>query len=91
MITGIVVPGQSVTLFVIPPASTLQLTAGPPRMDGKFALSVGGQIGQNFIVQSSPDLTHWSAVSTNTLASTNTTYLLPVEASTQFYRAALSQ
>jgi hypothetical protein len=86
-----VVPGQSVTLFVLPPSSALRLTAGAPRTDGQFAFSVGGEIGQNFIVQSSPDLIHWSAVSTNTLASTNASYLLPAATRTQFYRAALSQ
>jgi hypothetical protein len=85
-----VVPGQSVTLFVLPPGSALNLTAGAPRSDGQFAFSVGGEIGQNFVVQSSPDLVHWSAVSTNTLASTNAPYLLPAAVRTQFYRAELS-
>jgi hypothetical protein len=92
-----VVPSQSVTLFVLPPGSTslppgstLRLSAGTPRTDGQFAFSASGQIGQNFIVQASADLIHWSAVSTNTLASTNASYLLPAAAQTQFYRAALS-
>jgi hypothetical protein len=85
-----VVPGQSVTLFVLPPGSSLRLTAGAPRTDGQFAFSASGRIGQNFIVQSSSDLTHWSAVSTNTLAGTNASYLLPGSARTQFYRAVLS-
>jgi hypothetical protein len=84
-----VLPGQSVTLFVLP--SNLRLTAGAPRTDGQFSFSASGQIGQNFIMQSSTDLIHWSAVSTNTLASTNASFLLPAPAQTQFYRAALSQ
>jgi hypothetical protein len=86
-----VVPGQSVTLFVFPPSSTLRLSAGAPRADGQFAFTVGGEIGQSIVVQSSPDLIHWSAVSTSTLASTNAAYLLPGGASTQFYRAVLAQ
>jgi hypothetical protein len=86
------VPDQSVTLFVLPAGSLspISLTAGAPRTDGQFGFSVGGQIGQNFILQSSSDLLHWSAVSTNILASTNATYLLPAGAQTQFYRAAVS-
>jgi Glycoside hydrolase family 44 len=86
-----IVPGQSVSLFVLPASSKLLLSAGAPRTDGQFAFSVGGEIGQNFLLQSSPDLIHWSSVSTNTLASTNSPYLLPVGASTEFYRAMLSQ
>jgi len=85
-----VVPGQSVTLFVLGASPALRLTAGAPRTDGQFGFSVGGQIGQNFIIQSSPDLVHWSPVSTNILASTNATYLLPAATRAQFYRAALS-
>jgi hypothetical protein len=86
-----VVPGQSVTLFVLPANPTLRLTPGAARTDGQFAFTVAGEIGQNFIVQSSPDLTHWSAVTTNTLPGTNATYLLPAGALTQFYRTTLSQ
>jgi len=84
------VPGQSVTLFVLPPSPVLRLTAGAPRTDGQFAFSVAGEIGENFAVQSSPDLAHWITVTTNTLAGSNASYVLPAGASTQFYRAALS-
>jgi len=85
-----VVPGQSVTLFVFPPSPALRLTAWAPRTDGQFAFSVGGEIGQNIIVQSSPDLIHWSTVSTSTLTSTTAPYLLPIGASSQYYRAVVA-
>jgi len=85
-----IVPGQSVSLFVLPASPKLVLSAGAARTDGQFAFSVGGEIGQNFLLQSSSDLIHWSSVSTNTLAGTNASYLLPVGASTEFYRALLS-
>jgi hypothetical protein len=85
-----VVPGQSVTLFVLPPASALRLAAGAPRTDGQFRFSVIGEIGRSFILQSSSDLNHWTAVSTNTFSGTNASFVLPGGARTQFYRAALT-
>jgi hypothetical protein len=84
------VPGQSVTLFILPASSVLRLTAGGPPSGGQFAFSVGGEIGRSFILQSSTNLIHWTAVSTNTFSSTNVSFLLPVGGRTQFYRAALS-
>jgi hypothetical protein len=90
-----VVPRQSVTLFVLPAGTNatgpLHLNAGTVSTNGQFALSVGGQIGEKFVLQSSPDLAHWSPVSTNTLASTNANYSLPVSAGSLFYRAAVMQ
>jgi hypothetical protein len=85
-----VVPGQSVTLFVLPPSSVLRLAAGGPPSGGQFGLSVGGEIGRSFILQSSADLIHWTPVSTNTLSGTNATIQISAGAHTQFYRAALS-
>jgi hypothetical protein len=80
-------PSQSVTLFVIPPIPALTLQAGAPRTDGKFAFSVTGQIGQAFTLQSSTNLSTWTAVSTNTLSATQLPFLLPAVARQQFYRA----
>jgi hypothetical protein len=83
------VPGQSVTLLVLPPSSTLRLAVGAPLSGGRFQFSVGGEIGRSFILQSSADLVHWSAISTNTFAATNASFQFTVGARTQFYRAAL--
>jgi hypothetical protein len=85
-----VVPGQSVTLFVIPPSSALRLTAGPPRTDGQFAFSVSGEIGRGFTLQSSADLKHWTNAGANTLSAPTAQFLLPAGARTQYYRAQLS-
>jgi hypothetical protein len=85
-----VVPGQSVTLIVLPPSSALRLAAGAPRTDGQFQFSVAGEIGRSFILQSSADLIHWTPVSTNTFIGPNVTFLFPGGAGTQFYRAALA-
>jgi len=84
------VPGQSVTLFVLPPSSALRLAAGARPSGGQFGFTVSGEIGRSFILQSSADLLHWTSVSTNTLSGTNATVLLTAGANTQFYRAALS-
>jgi hypothetical protein len=84
------VPGQSVTLFVLPPSSVLRLAAGATHSGGQFGFSVSGEIGRSFILQSSADLMHWTAVSTNTLSSANAAFQLSAGARAQYYRAALS-
>jgi hypothetical protein len=83
-----VVPGQSVTLFVLPPSPVLRLAAGAEAASGQFQFTVGGEIGAGFILQSSTDLIHWSPVSTNTFTGTGATFQLPAGPQTQFYRAA---
>jgi hypothetical protein len=86
-----VVPGQSVTLFVLPAAvaSTAPLTfqPGAPRTDGQFEFWLNGAAGQKFALQSSTNLSVWNAVSTNTFTNAQIHFLLPVGATAQFYRA----
>jgi len=84
------VPTPSITLLVLPPSFALSLTSGAPRTDGQFAFQVNGEMGQSFVLQSSTDLVHWTAASTNTLGATNAQFLLPGGARAQFYRAMLS-
>jgi hypothetical protein len=84
------VPGQSVTLFILPPSSALRLAIGAPISNGQFGFSVSGEIGRSFILQSSADLSHWSSISTNTLSGTDAAFQLSAGARTQFYRAVLS-
>jgi hypothetical protein len=82
------VPSPSVTLFVLPPSSTLSLVAGPRRTDGNFQFSVKGEIGGTFVLQSSTNLSTWSPVSTYTLGSPQLEFVLPAPAGThKFYRA----
>ncbi|HWY74967.1 MAG TPA: glycoside hydrolase family 44 protein, partial [Verrucomicrobiae bacterium] len=80
------VPGQSVTLFVIPPQPA-KLVAGPARSDGQFEFWLDGEAGQTFVLQSSSNLVSWTPVITNTLASNQFHFLLPRASSRQFYRA----
>jgi hypothetical protein len=84
------VPGQSITLLVLPPSSALSFTVGAPRTDGQFEFWVNGEIGRTFVLQSSTDLLHWTPASTNTFAATNAHFLLPGGSLPQFYRAALT-
>jgi len=84
------VPSQSITLLVLPPSTALNLTSGASRTDGQFEFWLSGEIGRNFILQSSPDLLHWTPVNTNTFASASAHFLLPAGPRVQFYRAALT-
>ena len=84
-----VVPAQSVTLFVLPPSSVLSLAAEAPGARGQFQFSVTGEIGRSFILQSSADLIHWTAESTNTLSSNSFQMILPATNSAATYYRAL--
>jgi hypothetical protein len=82
-----VVPPQSVTLFVIPPSTTLSLTPGAPRTDGNIQFTVNGEIGGSFVLLSSTDLAHWTRVSTNSMVSGGTSFLPPASGTQMFYKA----
>jgi len=84
------VPGQSVTLLVLPPSTTATLVAGPARVDGQFQFVLNGQSGQTWILQYSKNLVTWTPLMTNTLTDTQTSFLLPAGAGQGFYRARAS-
>jgi hypothetical protein len=86
------VPAQSITLFVLPPATTSPppptLWAGPARTDGRMELWLGGVVGQRYFVEASAGFAGWSAVSTNVLSGDSVSILVTAtNASAQFYRA----
>jgi hypothetical protein len=88
------VPSQSVTLLVLPPnlaSPTLQLQAATAGTNGEFLFSVNGPAGTSFVVQSSPDLSHWTAISTNTVGGANAPFQFSAGSNAQFYRAAVAQ
>jgi Glycoside hydrolase family 44 len=85
---NLLVPGQSVTLFVIEP-TVARLVAGTPRSDGQFEFWLDAEIGQTYILQGSTNLSSWSAVSTNTLTNSQLHFLLPQTSTRRFYRAHL--
>jgi len=80
------VPGQSVTLFIVPSKPVASLVAGPPRADGNFQFLLNGQSGQTWIVQSSPDLISWQNISTNQLVGSQTNIVVPGGTIRKFYR-----
>ncbi len=82
------VPGQSVTLFVLPPSPALRLQAAAPGAGGQIQFLVNGEIGRSFVLQSSTDLSHWTAVGTNTLGGAGASFLFSAGSSAEFYRAA---
>jgi hypothetical protein len=84
----ITVPSQSVTMFVVPARATaLNFTPAPARTDGQFGFSLSGSQGATFQLQTSEDLIHWSAISTNSLTNSTIQFLFPGGLSAAFYRA----
>jgi hypothetical protein len=84
------VPGQSVTLLVIPPRSGISLLPGAPRKDGQFEFWTQGEVGETFVLQSSTNLPVWTPVSTNSFTGPQYHFLLTAPASRVFYRAVLT-
>ena len=62
-------PPMSITLFTFAPEAA-QLSVQQPQT-GPIKLSLQGQSGAPYIIQSSPDLLHWTSISTNTLVGTS--------------------
>jgi hypothetical protein len=82
-----IVPVQSITLYVVPALSNFSLQIGSVNSTGQVPVWLDGQAGQTYILQSSTNLVHWSAVSTNTLSSNSFEIFLPTTNSTRmFYR-----
>ena len=81
------VPAQSITLYVLPALNAFNLQVGARNSTNQLALWLNGQAGLTYILQSSTDLVHWGAVSTNTLSSNSFPYLVATTNSTKmFYR-----
>ncbi len=64
-----VLPPQSINLYVVAAANPFKLQVNPGAGTGKLNLSLNGQSGSTYVFQSSTDLVHWLALSTNTLTS----------------------
>ena len=81
------VPAQSITLYVLPPVSAFSLQVGTRNSTNHLTLWLNGQAGLTYIFQSSTDLVHWMAVSTNTLSSNSFPYLVATtNLAKMFYR-----
>ena len=84
-------PPLSLTLFTFAPGpAALSVQQIQP---AQVQLLLQGQTGAPYIIQSSPDLSHWTSISTNTLTSNSMSVTLPISPgnSTQFYRAIWQQ
>jgi hypothetical protein len=80
------VPGQSITLFVLP-AKPFTLQPGAARAGGQINFFLNGEIGQTYVLQSSSNLINWLPISTNTLTSTQWSFLVTASSTQGFYRA----
>ena len=84
-------PAQSITLFVLPTAKNLRLRVGTNAVPNQLELWMDGQGGQRYILQSSTNLTVWSAVSTNTFSSNSFRMLVgTTNPASMFYRGLLN-
>ena len=80
-------PARSITLFVLPATNSFNLQIGDNTSPEQLGIWLNGQAGQTYILQSSPDLVHWSAVVSNQLASNSYEFFMPMtNAAQMFYR-----
>jgi probable HAF family extracellular repeat protein len=65
--------------------------SSPSVQTGRFALTAAGPNNQRFVIRASPDLIHWTAVSTNSLVTNLLRWVDPTAASnsSRFYRALM--
>jgi hypothetical protein len=49
-----------------------------------------GEAGQSYVLQSSTNLVHWTAISTNILTSNSFEFFMPATNSRMFYRGVLN-
>jgi hypothetical protein len=86
-----VLPAQSITLFVLPGATTFHLRIGTNRPPGQLELWLDGQAGQSYVLQAATNLVHWVAVSTNLLSSNSFSFLVATtNTAKMFYRGAVN-
>jgi hypothetical protein len=85
------VPAKSITLFILPTDKYLRLRIGTNAAPSQMELWMDGHGGQRYVLQSSTNLTAWSAVSTNTFVSNSFRVLInTANPSRMFYRGMLS-
>ena len=83
-------PAQSITLYVLPATNIFNLQLGNNSPPGQLNIWLNGQAGQTYVLQTSPDLTNWTPVSTNLLSSNSFEFLMPTTNATEmFYRGVL--
>jgi hypothetical protein len=80
-----VVPGQSVTLFIVK-GKPFVLQSNAAISAGNLTFSLNGQIGQGYILLGSTDLVSWSPVSTNMLTATQMNFQISTTGTQQFFR-----
>jgi len=84
-------PPQSITLFVLPTAKNLRLRVGTNAAPRQMELWLDGQGGQRYVLESSTNLTTWSAISTNMFSSNSfQIFIGTTNPAGMFYRSLLS-
>jgi len=84
-------PAQSITLFVLPAGAPPPpiLVAGSASSSNTFDLLLNGQAGLTYVLQTSSNLSNWTPLQTNTLASNSLQIVVSTAtAPYRFYRAA---
>jgi len=80
-------PAQSITLFVIPNGAPPQLRDAAMAAPAAFRFWLDGVPGQRYAIQDSGNLTDWTVLQTNLLASNSLSITLPATNTRRFYRA----
>lgn len=72
----------------IPPGTPVNISNAQWR-DGQFSFQCTGEVGQQFVTESSSDMANWATLQTNVLSSTSLTVTLDVTVLQQFFRTRL--
>ena len=84
-------PAQSITLLVLPTVKNLRLRVGTNAPPHQLEIWLDGQGGQNYLLQSSTNLSTWSPVSTNNIATNSFRFVVgTTNAAKMFYRSVLN-
>ncbi|MGA2555948.1 MAG: glycoside hydrolase family 44 protein, partial [Verrucomicrobiota bacterium] len=86
-VLGDILPAQSITLFVLPATNSFTVQVDKYNSPGQLGIWINGEAGQTYILQSSTNLIHWTAVSTNQAANNSFELFVPATNAAQFYRA----
>jgi hypothetical protein len=86
---NVILPPQSVSLWVFPPTAASRLRANGLTSTNTFTASLTAPVGQRFVIEGATNLaqTNWIPLLTNIMAGTNDFLNLPASISQRYYRA----
>jgi hypothetical protein len=66
-------PGANVFYRAVTLSTPVSVQFGPPQINGlgQFQASLSGQVGTPLVIETSPDLTTWTPIATNAMATSS--------------------